>query len=90
MPYNFTHTWNLRNKRNQQRRKRERQAKRKALNCREQTDDYHREVGGGLGVIRRWGLRIKEYTCCDEHWMLYGSVESLYYTPETYITLYAN
>ena len=28
-------------------------------------------------------MAIKEYTCLDEHWVLYGSVESLYCTPET-------
>ena len=32
---------------------------------------------------------IKECTC-DKHWVMYGSVESLYYTPETNITLYVN
>ena len=31
-------------------------------------------------------LGIKECTCCDEHWVLNGSVESLYYIPETNIT----
>ena len=33
-------------------------------------------------------LGIKECTCCDEHWVMYGIGESLYYTPETNITLY--
>ena len=32
-------------------------------------------------------IGVKESTC-DEHWELYGSVESLYCTPETNITLY--
>ena len=34
-------------------------------------------------------MEIKEGTC-DEHWVLYGSVESLYCTPGTNITLYVN
>jgi len=34
-------------------------------------------------------MGIKECTC-DEHQVMYGSVESLYYTPETNITLYVN
>ena len=33
-------------------------------------------------------MGIKEPTCCDEHWVMYGSVESLYCTPETNITLH--
>ena len=32
-------------------------------------------------------MGIKEYTC-DEHSVLYGIVVSLYYIPETDITLY--
>ena len=28
--------------------------------------------------------------CGDTHWVLYGSVESLYCTPETSIMLYVN
>ena len=28
--------------------------------------------------------------CCDEHWVMYGSVESLHCTSETNITLYVN
>lgn len=34
-------------------------------------------------------MRIKECTS-DEHWLLYGSVESLDSTPETNITVYVN
>ena len=34
-------------------------------------------------------MGIKESTC-DEHWLLYGSAESLYGTPETNITLHVN
>lgn len=32
-------------------------------------------------------IGIKEYTC-DEHGVLYGIDESLYYTPDSNITLY--
>lgn len=35
-------------------------------------------------------MGIKECTCCGEHWMMCGTVELLYYTPVTHITLYAN
>ena len=34
-------------------------------------------------------IRIKE-CACDEHWVMYGIVESLYSTLETNITLYVN
>ena len=34
-------------------------------------------------------MGTKECTC-DKHRVMYGSVESLYYTPETNITLYVN
>ena len=40
------------------------------------------EVGGGMGEIGEGDH--------DEHWVMYGSVESLYCTPETNITLYVN
>ena len=30
-------------------------------------------------------MRIKELTCCDEHWELNKSAEPLYCTPETNI-----
>jgi len=33
-------------------------------------------------------MGIKEGTCCDEHWVLYVSDESLNSTPETNTTLY--
>ena len=36
-----------------------------------------------------WGMDIKEDTC-DEHWMFYGSDESLSSPPETNTTLYVN
>ena len=35
-------------------------------------------------------LRIKECTYSDEHWVIHGTVDSLYCTPETNITLYWN
>ena len=35
-------------------------------------------------------MGIKEHTYGDEHRVLYGSVGSLYCTPETNITLYVN
>ena len=40
-------------------------------------------------IINQKGF-YKEDTCCDEHQLLYGSVESLYCTPETNVTLYDN
>ena len=33
---------------------------------------------------------IKGGRGCDEHQVMYGTVESLYYTPETNRTLYVN
>ena len=50
-------------------------------------DAESRGVGRGWA---RWGMGIKEGTCCDEHWVMYGIVESLYYTPEINITQYVN
>jgi len=35
-------------------------------------------------------IGIKEGTCRDKHWEMYGNVELLYCTPETNITLYVN
>ena len=35
-------------------------------------------------------MGIKEYTCCNEHWVIYRIVESLYCILETNTTLYAN
>ena len=45
------------------------------------------EVVGGIGEI---GDEDSEHTHFDEHWVIYGIVESLYYNPETNITLYIN
>ena len=48
------------------------------------------EVGGGMGEIGGGrGGWFKESTCCDEHRVMYGSVESLHCT-ETNIMLYVN
>ena len=44
-------------------------------------------MGGGWV---RWGMGTKEDTCCEEHWILYVSDESLNSTPETDIALYVN
>ena len=65
----------------------ERGKPRKAPNDREQSDGYRR--GGECGRMKQV-MGIKECTCCDEHWVLYGTVESLYCTFETNITLYVN
>ena len=43
-------------------------------------------VGGWAKCARG----IKEDTCWDEHWVLYVGEESLDYTPETIISLFAN
>ena len=45
------------------------------------------EVGRGMGEI---GEGNEEYTYHNEHWVMYGTVESLYCTGETNITLYVN
>lgn len=42
---------------------------------------------GGRWV--EWVIGIKEHTC-DEHWVLYVSVESLNSAPKTNIMLYVN
>ena len=78
--------WNLRNKMNMQREKRERETKKQILNYREQSDGCQRGGGQEGGRNRCWD----EGTCHDEHRVMYGSVESLYCTPETNITLYVN
>ena len=44
-------------------------------------------MGEWMGEI---GDGIKECTCQDEHQVMYGSVGSLYCTPETNETLYVN
>ena len=47
MPCDFTHMWNLRNKKNEQRGKKEKQTKKQTLNYTEQTVGY--QGGGGWG-----------------------------------------
>lgn len=62
--------------------KRERKIRKKTLIYTEQTDGYQK---GG-----RWGMA--EAGDGDDHRtrVIYGNVESLYYTPEANITLYVN
>lgn len=45
------------------------------------------EGGGGWA---RMGMGIKEGACCDQHWVLYVSEESLNLALETNITLQVN
>lgn len=50
-----------------------------------------RATGGE--VVRGWGnwvMHIKESMCCNEHWVLCKTDESLTSTSETNNTLYAN
>ena len=35
-------------------------------------------------------MRTRECTHCDEYWVMYGILESLYCTPEINIALYVN
>ena len=51
-----------------------------------QTEGFRGERGGG------WGNRvmgIKEGMCCDEHWVLYTTNESLNTTSKTNDVLYS-
>ena len=50
-------------------------------------------------ILKVWKQSLKEVewfwlkshiTCCDEHWVFYGSVESLYCIPQINITLHVN
>ena len=45
------------------------------------------EMGGGWD---KWVMGTKEYPFCDEHWVSYGSTESLNCIPETNSTLCVN
>lgn len=38
-----------------------------------------------MGPWAKQGIRNREYTC-DEYWVVYGSAEPLFCTPETNIT----
>ena len=66
---------------------RERDKPQETLSERAQTEGLWREVGGRWA---RWVMGTKEVTCCDEHWVLYESDESLNSIPETNIVLYVN
>ena len=68
-------------------RQRQKQTKKQILNYREQTDGCQKE--GGWGGWVKQVIGIKEDTC-DEHQVMYGSVESLYCIPEINLTLYVN
>lgn len=52
----------------------------------------HTMVTRAWGVGGGWGNQVMGITerTCDEHWGMYGSVESLQYTPETNTTLSIN
>ena len=81
--------WKLRNKTNEQKKKRERKRgkPRNRLLTIEKTFMVIRgEADGGRG---KEVIRIKECTF-DEQWMIYGSAKSLYCTPETKRMLYMN
>ena len=41
------------------------------FNPREQTEGCWKEGGRGWA---KWMMGTEEYTCCDEHWMLYISM----------------
>ena len=51
------------------------------------TEGWWREMGQ---CWARWGMSIKEITCCDEHWVLYVRDESPNSTPESENALYVN
>jgi len=50
IPYDFTHTWNLKNKTNEQKMG---QTRKQTLNYREQIDGYQSGGGWGMGEISR-------------------------------------
>ena len=55
----------------------------------------HSPIAGHLGCFQILSTLNKAVInicvrCCDEHLVLYGSVESQYCTPETNITWYVN
>ena len=90
--YDFTHTWNLRNKTDERKGignkiKTERETNHKKLL---NTENKLRVAGGEVwGVWAKWVMGIKGGTC-DEHWVLYLSDESLNSIPEIVITLSVN
>lgn len=77
-----------RSKTNREERERERETKKQTLN-KEQSDGTRGEVDGGCVKTGKQVLGIEEYTC-DEHRVMYGIVESVYYTLETNITIYVS
>ena len=90
IPYDFTYTWNLRNKTDEHRGrgKKEREGNHERLLTRENKLRISgREGGGGCA---KWVMGMKEGTCWDEYWVLYVSDESVNSTPETNTTLYVN
>ena len=78
--------WNLRNKQTKNMTK-EKDKPRNRLLTLESKLVVRREVGGAMV---RGRVTEKECTCCDEHQVLYRTIESPYCTPETKITLYVN
>ena len=77
--------WNLRNKNKQREQIRERNQETDSLEHKLMVT--RGEEGGGWG---KQVMGINEHTCCDEHRVRYGSVASLYCTPDTNSTLYVN
>ena len=86
--HDFTHMWNLRNKTNEHRGKKERQTENRLLTVENKLNIAGGVMGGG-GGWPKWVTGIREVTR-DAHWMLYVSGESINSTPETNITLYIN
>jgi len=58
-------------------REREREIKKQTLDYREHSAGTRGEVGEGWG---KQVMGMKECTCRDEHWVRYGSADSLYLT----------
>ena len=69
------------------RKKRKRETKKQTLNYESKLMVTRGEVGEGWVKLV---MGIKEGNCGDEQGVLYRSVESLYCSPETSITLYVN
>ena len=63
---------------------REREANHKIL----LNTEHKLRVDGRVGERGKWVMGIKEGTCWDEHWVLYGSDESWESIPEAKNTLY--
>ena len=84
--------WNLRQKTDELRGKKERERERETNHRRFLMIENKLKVDGGRWV-GRWAtgvMVIKEGTCYDEHWVLYVSDEPLNSTPEINIALYVN